>query len=148
VHGKEQETHGKHFVVRFSRKRTAKSTRPFKNILPCAIRKTHGKHMSLPCIENNTHGKVFLIELHLGYSECVRGEKYFVVRYKKTHGKQDLCRAFSSGAPQTTCLACVFSLTCVLAKTHGKDLFVVRFLIVRTANKDFNNFYKIHKNIK
>jgi hypothetical protein len=30
----------------------------------------------------------------LVYSECVGGEKYFVVRYKKTHGKHDLCRAF------------------------------------------------------
>jgi hypothetical protein len=26
AHGKEQETHGKHFAVRFSQKRTAKST--------------------------------------------------------------------------------------------------------------------------
>jgi hypothetical protein len=54
-----------------------------KNTLPCAIIKTHGKHMSLPCVGNNTHGKVFLKELHLVYSECVRGEKYFAVRYNK-----------------------------------------------------------------
>jgi hypothetical protein len=36
----------------------------------------------------------------------------------------------------------------VLAKTHGKDLFVVRFLIVHTTNKNCNNFIKFIKNIK
>jgi hypothetical protein len=46
--------------------------------------------MSLPCVGNNTHGKVFLKELHLVYSECVRGEKYFAVRYNKN---ARVCRA-------------------------------------------------------
>jgi predicted RNase H-like nuclease len=48
-----------------------------------------------------------------------------------------VCRALTSR--RTTK---VYSLPCVLAKTHGKDLFVVRFLAVRPANKDFNNFTK------
>jgi hypothetical protein len=39
--------------------------------------------MCLPCVGNNTHGKVFLKELHLVCSECVRGGKYFAVRYNK-----------------------------------------------------------------
>jgi hypothetical protein len=46
--GKEQETHGKHFAVRFSRKRTANSTRHLftfytVNRLCRALMLTHGK---------------------------------------------------------------------------------------------------------
>jgi hypothetical protein len=45
--------------------------------------KAHGKHMSLTRAGFKAHNKVFLKEWHLVYSKCVRGEKYFVVRYKK-----------------------------------------------------------------
>jgi hypothetical protein len=62
----------------------------------------------------------------LGYSECVRGEKYFVVRYKKTHGIQDLFRAFSSGARQTACLASVFLCRALCKKRTANKLFAVR----------------------
>jgi hypothetical protein len=33
-----------------------------KNTLPCAITKTHRKHMGLPCAEIEAQGKVFLKE--------------------------------------------------------------------------------------
>jgi hypothetical protein len=39
--------------------------------------------MCLPCAGMKAHGKVFFKEWHLVYWECIRGEKYFVVRYKK-----------------------------------------------------------------
>jgi hypothetical protein len=88
--------------------------------------------MSLPCVENNAHGKVFLKELHLGYSECVGGEKYFVVRYNKNarQTRSLPCRRtannlfgvrfffvvrYIKNARQTS------SLLCARNKTHGKD---------------------------
>jgi hypothetical protein len=54
-----------------------------------------------------------------------------------------LCRALTAQAHDKQ-----FSLPCVSVKTHGKEIFAVRFFIGRTANNFFNNFIKFIKNIK
>jgi hypothetical protein len=94
---KEGKTHGKGFVVRFSRKRTAKA-------LSCvfpenARQRVHGSNLHgkscLPCVLYYTHGKKSLscVKCSARQKKVVDGAPpngrltTFAVRLKKTHGK-------------------------------------------------------------
>jgi hypothetical protein len=82
--------------------------------------------MSLPCVENNAHGKVFLKELHLVYSECVGGEKTLPCAIIKTHGKQDLCRAFFQAHGKQLVWRAFFLCRALYKKRTANKLFAVR----------------------
>jgi hypothetical protein len=69
AHDKEQETHGKHFAMRFSRKRTAKSTRHlFARQTAFAVRFLSKRMAILYRALMLTHGKLILE--HIKKSPC------------------------------------------------------------------------------